>query len=254
MVSCFQFISCIIIQLELKYIFLHIIIKYVYMCIQNINSISEPIGIGKCTDIQQENQVFRLNAASAQIVDSLCSIKEEISSMDHTDEQCRKLQSKLYSVLQSCANQHLVSNEVYSEKPMKKKPLPCTYKIKQKVRTVFKCTLYTSVFSSRERLNNHCKFNHSSVTAKKKIHICSYCGKKLNKLNKHINHRHKNGKETINYKQKTAVNNIVYQNICILCKKTFERESDLEKHFPTCGLLNSDKGIKNRSKGPVLIG
>ena len=43
----------------------------------------------KCTEIQ-ENKVFRLNAASAQIVDSLSSIKEEINSLDHTDEKCRK--------------------------------------------------------------------------------------------------------------------------------------------------------------------
>ena len=210
----------------------------------------------KCTEIQ-ENKVFRLNAASAQIVDSLCSIKEEINSLDNTDEKCRKLQSKMASVLQSCANQHLVSKEVYSEKPMKKKPIPHTYKIKQKLRTVFKCSLCKSVFSSRERLNNHSKFNHSSVTAKKKIHICSYCGKKIGKslqrLSKHINQRHKNGKETINYKQKTAVNNIVYQHICILCKKTFEMESDLEKHFPTCGLLNSDKGIKKKEVDKLKV-
>ena len=34
----------------------------------------------------------------------------------------------------SCANQHLVSKEVYSDKPMKKKPIPHTYKIIQKLR------------------------------------------------------------------------------------------------------------------------
>ena len=49
------------------------------------------------------------------------------------DEDCKKLKSKMDTVIQSCANQYMDSKEVFTEKDLKKKVLPLEYEIRKKV-------------------------------------------------------------------------------------------------------------------------
>ena len=68
-----------------------------------------------------------------------------------------------------------------------------------------------------------------------------YCStqiqKSLHKSNKNAETKNKTSDETNNYQQTVEKNRS--HHLCIICKQTFESESDLEKHFPTCGSQNT---------------
>ena len=105
----------------------------------------------------------------------------------------------------------------------------------------FKCTHCKSMFSTRETLNQHYKFNHTNFTGLKKTYMWKYCSRQiqkgLHKSNKNAETRNKSSDETNNYQQTVERNRS--HHLCIICKQTFESKSDLEKHFPTCGSQNT---------------
>ena len=105
------------------------------------------------TNTQQPKQVIKLNEASAKIAVLQERLQQDKHSVDHTDEKCRKLQSKMDAVLQACANQHMVSKEVYTEKPIRTEPKPYNYKIKRRIGKVFKCT-HCKSFQPEKHLTN----------------------------------------------------------------------------------------------------
>ena len=74
-------------------------------------------------------KIKRLTEASEKIVNSYDSLQKEMHSEHEKDEDCNKLTSKMDTVIQSCANQHMVLKEVFTEKHLKKKILPLDYEI-----------------------------------------------------------------------------------------------------------------------------
>ena len=85
----------------------------------NINFISESIPAADSSGTRTK-QIEKLNEASAEITQSNKEL-EKVKHTSNTDEACQQIQSKVDVVLQSCANQHQVSKEVYTENMSKDK-------------------------------------------------------------------------------------------------------------------------------------
>ena len=66
------------------------------------------------------------------------------------DDQCKQLKSKMDKVLQSCANQHLVSKDVYTEKPSKTEIWPLAYSISVRYLSVLSVKVYSQMKGSSE--------------------------------------------------------------------------------------------------------
>ena len=84
-----------------------IILKYICHTVTPVN---------KSASSEEAQKIKRLNEASEEIVNSYGSLQKEMHSEHEKDEDCKKLKSKMDTVIQSCANQHMVSKEVFTEK------------------------------------------------------------------------------------------------------------------------------------------
>ena len=150
------------------------------------------------------------------------------------DEDCKKLKSKMDTVIQSCANQHMVSKEVFTEKHLKKKILPLDYEIRKTLR----CFVCASTFSNEQQLNSHT------------------CGKITQVAGRHYGKDYgNNGNEHIDTKDRTSKGTVVEtvvtdktgkKHVCLLCKQKFENKSDLDKHFLKCRLPCSKERKKEK--------
>ena len=86
------------------------------------------------------------------------------------DEQCQKFKSKMDTLLQSCANQHIASKDIYTEKHSKQETPPCDYTI----RKLLKCYVCKSAFSDEEQLTRHVCTKETETNTR---FICNCCGK-----------------------------------------------------------------------------
>ena len=92
-----------------------------------------------------------LNEASAKIVDSYDTLQKDTQSELSMDEWCQKFKTEMDTVLQSCANQNLVSKEVYTERHSKWQILPHDYTINK----LFNCYVCKRAFSNEKQLTRH---------------------------------------------------------------------------------------------------
>ena len=157
------------------------------------------------------------------------------------DDQCKKLKSKMDKVLQSCANQHLVSKEVYTEKTSKTEIRPLGYSISK----VFKCSKCKSVFENERQLRGHTCTNKIKEIGKNVA--WNYSGKNSGNNSKiQIETKYRKSDETTS--KDDMENKIGPKHLHMLCKQIFQSESELGKHFCQCGLPNSnDNGKKNKN-------
>ena len=95
------------------------------------------------------------------------------------------------------------------------------------------------MFSNEEQLRSHTCGNNTQV-------VDRHYGKDYgNNGNEHIDTKDRTSEGTV---VKTDVRNKTGNKyVCLLCKQTFESESDLNKHFSKCGLLCSKKERKKRN-------
>ena len=149
------------------------------------------------------------------------------------DEDCKKLKSKMDTVIQSCANQYMVSKEVFTEKHLKKKVLPLEYEIRKKL----KCFVCKSMLSNEQELRSHTCGNNTYIASR-------HCYDYGNNGNEHIDTKDRTSEGTVvksDVRNKTGNN-----NVCLLCKQIFESESDLDKHFLKCGVPCSKERKKEK--------
>ena len=79
-------------------------------------SIVEPIAVDDSIDNQLRNQIGRVNKASGDVVKNYKAvIEEERLGRSTQNSDCKQLRNILHEAIESCANYHQMSREVFTE-------------------------------------------------------------------------------------------------------------------------------------------
>ena len=103
-------------------------------------SIADPIAVDDSIDNQIRNQIERVYKASADVAKNYKAvIEEERSGRNSQDNDCKQLKNIPHKAIESCANYHQTSREVFTE-PYEETQTKPLHHLEYKVNKVVKCS------------------------------------------------------------------------------------------------------------------